>query len=135
METFEQQLKRHEGGHYLTPYLDSEGNWTIAWGHLMKDGLVISRRVAQVLFDEDLHVAKFSFTTLGLTGLSQARQDVLINMLFNLGLKRFHSFKKMLRALEQHDYETAADEMLDSRWARQVKERATELAKTMRNGG
>ena len=135
METFEQQLKRHEGGPYLTPYLDSEENWTIAWGHLMKDGLVISRRVAQVLFNEDLHVAKFSFSTLGLTGLNQARQDVLINMLFNLGLKRFHSFKKMISALEEHDYETTADEMLDSKWARQVKGRAIELSEIMRNGG
>lgn len=68
------------------------------------------------------------------TGLSQARQEVLINMMFNLGRPRFSKFVKFWAAMEKQDYETAADEMLDSKWAKQVRNRAIELADKMRVG-
>jgi lysozyme len=67
--------------------------------------------------------------------LNEDRQAVLVNMAFNLGGVRLMGFTKMLAALEQHDYATAADEMLDSKWAKQVGERATRLAARMRGLG
>jgi lysozyme len=63
--------------------------------------------------------------------LSETRQDVLMDMCFNLGISRLLQFKNMLTALEIGDYIEAAAEMLDSRWAKQVGERATRLAKMM----
>jgi lysozyme len=58
----------------------------------------------------------------------------LINMCFNLGLTRLLKFKKMIAALSIHDYETAANEALDSRWAKQVGSRATDIADIIRAG-
>jgi lysozyme len=57
---------------------------------------------------------------------------VLVNMAFNLGRTRLKGFKNMLEAVERHDYGTAADEMVDSKWYRQVKRRGVELVNTMR---
>ena len=142
METIKEQiseiglksmLKRHEG-FSATPYRCSAGKWTIGHGHSMQHGgMVISRHVADVMLDEDIHLAIFQYESLGLR-LEQARQNVCVNMIFNLGLHGFLGFKKMIAALEQGNYETAADEMIDSLWAEQVKGRAVELAEIMRHG-
>lgn len=66
--------------------------------------------------------------------LNAPRQVAIIDMLFDLGLPKLLSFKKMINALNEHDYETAAKEMLDSKWARQVGDRAKELAKIVETG-
>jgi lysozyme len=62
------------------------------------------------------------------------RQDVVLNMLFNLGLPKFLAFRKMIEALRLANYDQAATEMLDSKWAIQVGIRAKELAEIMRTG-
>lgn len=66
--------------------------------------------------------------------LDDARQNVLVNMAFNLGVPRLMNFVKMFNALSLADYELAANEMLDSRWAVQVGNRALELSRQMRAG-
>ena len=66
--------------------------------------------------------------------LNDVRQRVFVNMTFNLGSTRLAMFKKFLAAVEARDYETAAEEMLDSKWAEQVKGRADRLADMMRSG-
>ena len=66
--------------------------------------------------------------------LDSVRQLILIDMAFNMGVPRLCLFKKMWAAVECGDYPTAAKEMLDSRWAKQVKGRATKLANAMHNG-
>ena len=63
--------------------------------------------------------------------LTEVRQDVILSMLFNLGLKRFNGFKKFKSAILKGEYKAAATEMLDSKWAGQVKDRAKVLAKMM----
>jgi len=62
------------------------------------------------------------------------RQLILIDMAFNMGVPRLCKFKKMWNAIHEEDYSSAAKEMLDSRWAVQVKGRATKLANAMHNG-
>tara|TARA_R100001460_G_scaffold85792_2_gene127101 strand:+ start:1989 stop:2474 length:486 start_codon:yes stop_codon:yes gene_type:complete len=66
--------------------------------------------------------------------LDSVRQLIVIDMAFNMGVPRLCKFKKMWAAIECGDYPTAAKEMLDSRWAKQVKGRATKLANAMHNG-
>lgn len=66
--------------------------------------------------------------------LDEVRQDVLQDMCFNMGITRFMKFRKMLAAVELGDYNRAAEEMIDSRWAEQVKGRAVRLADMMRKG-
>ena len=66
--------------------------------------------------------------------LDAVRQLVLVDMAFNLGVPRLCKFKKMWAAIEAKDFPTAAKEMLDSRWANQVKSRSTKLAHAMHHG-
>ena len=56
-------------------------------------------------------------------------------MCFNLGITRLKKFKKFLTALSEKDWELAATEMMDSRWATQVKQRAVRLQKRVLKGG
>jgi lysozyme len=55
-------------------------------------------------------------------------------MAFNLGIPRLKLFKNMWSAIHRKDYERASVEMLDSKWAEQVKGRATRLSDIMRTG-
>ena len=66
--------------------------------------------------------------------LDAVRQLVLIDMAFNLGVPRLCKFKKMWAAVHAKQFDVAAKEMLDSRWARQVKSRSTKLAHAMHHG-
>ena len=67
-------------------------------------------------------------------GLNQARQAVLVNMAFNLGLGGLLNFKNTLALIETGHYKEAAKAMLNSRWAKQVGQRANELAEQMETG-
>ena len=62
------------------------------------------------------------------------RQDVFIEMVFNMGPSRVAGFRNMLQAFRDEDWELASVEMLDSKWARQVGVRANRLAKIMSDG-
>ena len=67
-------------------------------------------------------------------GLDAVRQLVLIDMAFNMGVPRLCKFKKMWAAIHNEDFMVASKEMLDSRWANQVKSRSTKLAHSMYSG-
>jgi lysozyme len=67
--------------------------------------------------------------------LDAPRKDALMDMCFNMGLPRLKQFKKSLAALAKADYELAAAEFLDSRWARQVGNRAITVTDMIRSGG
>lgn len=115
-------------------YPDSEGKWTIGYGWNLSDrGLPMD--IVEVLFQRAVGEAErvaWSYWWFG--GLSAVRQQVVINMLFNLGAPRFAGFTRMIAALESADYPRAAREMLDSKWAGQVGDRATRLARWMETG-
>ncbi|MGB2103340.1 MAG: glycoside hydrolase family protein [Luminiphilus sp.] len=64
--------------------------------------------------------------------LDPGRQSVVVQLCFQLGWPRLSNFNRMLTALAKQDYETAAIELLDSRFAEQVPERANRLAEKMR---
>ena len=66
--------------------------------------------------------------------LDAVRQLVLVDMAFNLGVPRLCKFKKMWAAIHENKFDVAAKEMLDSRWANQVKSRSTKLAHAMHHG-
>ena len=126
-----EQLELHEGKRNL-PYEDDRGNLTIGIGHNMDKPL--SEAAIQQIFQDDLREAERELDRVlpNWTDLDTPRQNVVIDMMFNLGAPRFLTFKKFIKALSVHDYDTAADEMLDSRWFEQVGQRATRLAEMMR---
>ena len=66
--------------------------------------------------------------------LDAVRQLVLMDMAFNMGVPRLRKFQKMWNAIHEGKFDIAAKEMLDSRWAIQVKSRSTKLANAMHNG-
>ena len=66
--------------------------------------------------------------------LNDARKDAMMDICFNLGLPRLMLFKKSLAAMSNRHYEIAAIELLDSRWARQVGQRAVTISEIIRTG-
>ena len=66
--------------------------------------------------------------------LNEVRQAVIVDMIFNMGLPRFQKFKKTIALIEQQAWQAAANEMLNSRWARQVGNRSQTLSEMMRYG-
>lgn len=131
LDRLQETLKRHEGLS-LKPYTDSVGKLTIGVGRNLDDrGITLDEAEHMLSTDTKISIreaAALPFWVL----LSPVRQEVIVNMLFNMGLPRFLGFKKMIAALENKDYNAAAFEMLNSRWADQVGYRAEELADMMK---
>jgi lysozyme len=115
------------------PYTDTIGNLTIGIGRNLIDR-GISFNEALYLLDEDISYFhnKLSTHLPFFLKLTENRQIALINMCFTLGVQGFLNFRQMMLALECHDYERAAKEMLDSKWAQQVGQRSERLAHIMR---
>ena len=128
-----EQLKRHEG---FRPhvYLCTAGKQTVGYGRNLED-TGLSENEAELLLVNDIQCAKRNLIAKVpiMPQLSWVRQNVLINMAVNMGMTRLLGFKNMLDALWRGDFERAADEMLNSKWADQVGDRATELAQQMRD--
>jgi lysozyme len=140
------QLVHHEGLR-LKPYYDTEGIKTIGVGRNMEanppdDELGrrvgpegISEQEAMKLLDNDIDkcARDVERNIQAYKKVSEPRQHVLLDMCFNLGINGLLKFQNMLAALDRGDYARAADEMLDSKWANQVKGRSIRLANMMRN--
>ena len=134
IEKLIKQLKKHEGLR-LKPYRCSSGKLTIGIGRNLDDK-GISKPEAYMLLANDVHecINQVKKNIHFFDKLNDIRQNVLINMCFNLGIHGLLKFKKFLAALELGDFEDASIEMLDSRWALQVRTRATELSSQIRTG-
>lgn len=136
LERVKALLIRHEG---FVPhaYQDSEGYWTIGVGRMIDKRLKggITEEEAAYLLENDIKKAELYASIYDwYPTLDEVRQAVIIDMTFNLGPGRFYGFKKMIAAIAAKDWEEAAAQMLDSRWARQVGNRARHLAQMMRTG-
>lgn len=127
-------IKKHEGLS-LSLYKCPAGKLTIGYGHNIEDR-GISEEAAELLLEQDILIAyrQVKNAVKCFDSLSEARQYVLTDMCFNMGITKLMGFTKMLRALDGADYAAAAKEMLDSKWAKQVKGRAAYLAGVMASG-
>ena len=117
------------------PCSDTTGHLIIGIGRNLTDR-GISTTEAFYLLDDDISYFnnKLRHYLSFFDDLNENRQIALINMCFNLGIQGFLGFKDMISALESHDYSLAAKEMLNSKWAEQVGERATQLAHIIATG-
>lgn len=128
-----EQLQRHEGLR-LKPYHCTAGKLTIGYGRNLEDR-GITEEEAGFMLDNDIDEVVSELERMPLyLSLNPVRRTVLANMCFNLGLTRLLGFRRMLGALADKDWDRAADEILDSVWARQVGNRAVELSELMRAG-
>ena len=112
------ELKRDEGER-LRLYKCSSGKFTIGIGrNIEANG--ISKDESELMFANDVdRVEKEARSIFGnWKSISDARQRALVNMLFNLGMTRFMTFKRMIGAVIREDWDGAADEALDSTWSR-----------------
>ena len=127
------ELKRDEGFRDCV-YQCSAGKLTVGYGHNLEDS-PIPEPVADSLLGYDIGAAMRDCERFDLYyTLDDVRKRVIINMVFNLGANGVSKFKKMIAAIEAKDYVTAASEMLDSKWASQVGERANRLSHLMLEG-
>jgi len=127
-------IKSDEGFSHVI-YKCSADQWTVGWGHNIQSR-GISKAAAEFILMEDMKIAQKELIDNfdWFVDLNAARQYVLINMVFNMGIGRLWGFKRMIEALCVGDYETAAIELLDSNAARELINRYDRLAKIMREG-
>ncbi|RJE76979.1 hypothetical protein CWB96_06370 [Pseudoalteromonas citrea] len=128
------QLICHEGL-LCKPYTCTAGKLTIGVGRNLEDR-GITEQEAEYLLDNDIHsvLSEVANEIPIFNNVSEVRQLVLLNMAFNLGVGGLKKFKKMLAALCVEEFNLAAQEMLNSKWAKQVGHRANELADMMAQG-
>ena len=154
-EDFIEKLIKHEGLR-LGVYKDSLGIDTIGIGRNLEDrGITpaelewmdipnmavvhtmgITEADAMYLAGNDVQIVEEELVRAHpcVDKLDAVRQLVVMDMAFNMGVPRLCKFKKMWAAIHEENYPTAAKEMLDSRWAVQVKSRSTKLAHAMHHG-
>jgi len=154
-ETFIKKLIDGEGL-VLTVYQDTLGIDTIGIGRNLKDRGIskaeldhmdipnmnvvyehgITKEDAVYLATNDVQIVEEELCGAHpcVNSLDSVRQLVVMDMAFNMGVPRLKKFKNMWAAIHEKDFPTAAKEMLDSRWANQVKLRATRLAHAMHTG-
>ena len=124
-------------------YLDHLGLATFGIGHLVRDddpesGLPVGTPVdkARVVeaFESDIETVLSDCNTLypDFDDLPEEAQRVIANMMFNMGRPRLSKFKGMKSGVDARDWNRAADEMVDSRWYRQVTKRADRLVTRVR---
>jgi len=135
IKRLKEQLRIDEGVRHFV-YKDSVGIETIGVGRNLRDvglsnteiDLMLSNDVNRVITELDINFPWW------VTMHANAR-EALVNMCFNLGITRLRGFKNMLGYLRVKNYSMAADEALDSKWARQVGERAKRIAAQFQNEG
>lgn len=137
MNKLSAMLTKHEGSRAFA-YRCTTGKLTIGIGRNIDEdgGLGLSKQEIQVLLTNDIIRVEeeLSNSLPWVISLDCTRLDALVDICFNLGLPRFLRFAKALDALEAGDYDKAADEFMDSRWANQVGYRAFEVSEMIRTG-
>ena len=133
------RIKEHEG-YRDQVYKDSLGFATIGYGHLVlptdpyEEGATYNKEDLDKVFDGDFNIAYSNANQLIKDlPLHHQAKCVIIEMVFQLGIGGVSKFKKMWKTLKQNNYQTASEEMLDSRWAKQTPKRAEELSSVMKS--
>jgi lysozyme len=138
------QLEIDEGVKYEI-YEDHLGYKTFGIGHLVLDtdpevdmpiGTVVTHQRVEDAFETDFNISVAECSVLyqeKWNTFPEEVQEILVNMMFNLGRPRLGKFKNMRKALEEQKWKLAADEGRDSLWYRQVGGRAARLMSRLEN--
>ena len=143
IEKLREQLEIDEGiVHEI--YLDHLGYPTFGIGHLVREsdpehGANVGTKVDEArcieAFNQDVEsvIKDCKILYPDFDDLPEEVQQIVANMMFNMGRPRLSKFKGMKRGVDAKDWNAAADEMVDSVWYRQVTNRAERLVERMRN--
>ena len=143
IEMLRKQLEIDEGCKHEI-YLDHLGLPTFGIGHLIIDsdpestkdiGSPVTKERVKECFNKDVESVIYDCKKLynDFDELPEEAQQIIANMMFNMGFTRLKKFKGMKAAVDNKDWKKAADEMVDSRWYNQVTNRAERLVKRMKN--
>jgi len=126
-------IAQHEGYRRFL-YKDTVDCLTIGYGrNIEKCG--ITQKEAIYLLESDIRNCQRELSRHDWYNNSSLNvQNALINMCFNMGLPRLLKFTKMIKAIEEKNYNKAAEEALNSKWALQVKKRSVDIATMLRKG-
>ena len=144
-DKLKRELEADEGCVYSV-YLDHLDLPTFGIGHLIRKndpeyglevGAAVSSERVLEAFEEDIQVVLDDCENLyqDFGDLPEEAQLIIANMMFNLGYPRLSKFKGMKAGVDARDWQKAADEMVDSRWYKQVTNRAERLVQRMRSVG
>ena len=140
MDRLLESVKKHEG-YRNKVYLDTLGKRTVGVGHLCvedfwEDDKEYEEKFLLEILEKDLqeaiHGARSLMGEYGCADIDEQAEEILIEMVFQLGKTGVSKFKNMWKALAEKNYIGASYEMLDSRWAKQTPNRAKAMAKTMK---
>ena len=145
IDQLRKELERDEGVKYEV-YHDHLGYPTFGIGHLITDddpewgasvGTEVDSNRVQEAFETDVETVLSDCERLYVQfeHLPEEVQLIVANMMFNMGYTRLSKFKGMKRCVDARDWEWAADEMVDSKWYKQVARRADRLVVRMRSVG
>ena len=132
-EELKKEIRLHEG-YRDTVYLDSLSKKTVGFGHLCvedhwEDNKQYDKKYLEEIFEKDFNIALNDANKI-LEGkpVNHIAREVIIELVFNIGMPRTKKFVKCLAALDKEDYNEAGNQILDSLYARQVPARAGKLA-------
>ena len=143
IDELRQEIQNDEG-RVNSVYLDHLSLPTIGIGHLIKEsdpeyglpvGTVVDDERINELFDQDIKVTLSECEQLygNFNDLPEEVQKILANMMFNLGRPRLSKFRKLCKAVADRDWQECAVQMEDSRWHKQVTNRANRLISRMKS--
>ena len=134
MNSIFELIKKHEGYRQF-PYVDTVGKITIGHGFNLTD-VGLDKEECRMILDYRIGqcMAKLRTGFLWFDALDSVRQDVLIDMTYQLGFQGLLKFVMTLKHIELKEYDLAAETILDSKAARQCPNRYKELAQMMRTG-
>jgi lysozyme len=132
LKTYDIEQIKEDEGFRTYPYKCTADKLTIGYGWNLDAG--IPEKYAKVILSLQLQDNYLELIKVKpfVRDLPEEAQAILSNMQFNLGPTRLLKFKNMWAALAAGDYIKASKEMLDSKWARQVPNRAGRLAERMK---
>ena len=137
------RIQQHEGFReepYTLEYTDADGNLikenfqTVGVGHKIQKGEEVPTTIEGLfeLFDKDFDVAlKNAKSIIDEDSISPDAFGILVDMNFQMGKQGTLGFKRMLDAMKDRNYKLAAEELLDSKFAKQTPNRAMELAEVL----
>ena len=136
-------VKKHEG-YRNKVYLDTLGKRTVGVGHLCvedfwEDDKEYEEKFLMTILEHDLQTAikgaKELMAEHGCMDMDEVAEEIIIEMIFQLGKRGVSKFKNMWKALSELNYVGSSFEMLDSKWAKQTTNRANGMADTMKSIG
>ena len=140
LERLLESVKKHEG-YRNKVYLDTLGKRTVGVGHLCVEDFweddkeyeeSFLMEILQKDLQEAIRGAKELMEEHGCADIDERAEEIIIEMVFQLGRTGVKKFRNMWKALSEHNYVGASFEMLDSKWAKQTPNRAKDMAEQMK---